>query len=1128
MRIIADLHIHSRFSRATSAKLTPPSLERWARIKGINLLGTGDCTHPRWLAELRDQLEEAEEGFYTLREAVRAGFDAGPARTEGLPLGNSPGPGGGVRFVLTGEISTIYKRGDKTRKVHHLIILPNFAAAGAFQTALERRGNIGSDGRPILGIDSRDLLALLLDTDDRAILIPAHIWTPWFSVLGAKSGFDSIEECYGDLTRRITAIETGLSSNPPMNWALAVLDRFSIVSNSDAHSPDKLGREATVFEMAPSYPSLRAALGNTGVETSPGIPGIVETVEFFPQEGKYHYDGHRKCGVCPDPKEAVSAGGLCPVCGKPLTRGVMGRVLELADRPVREDAPCPSGSGGTNRRPYRSLIPLKEILGELLETGTASKRVEAAYAGLIEKAGSELSLLMDMPPGEIGRLTCAGLSGEPLREAITRMRSGEVIITPGYDGEYGIIRVFPAGRRGNGKGGELFEIPPGEGTAGTGPGKPAARPDPGDDSPRPAGPGMGPPANHGSSPAAGEKPLVPDREQAGLLAYDGDQALIIAGPGAGKTAALTARIVRLIREGRDPAAILALSFTAKAAAELRDRITRAAGAEAAGKITAATFHSLCASILREQSGSRGIPRNFSILGEGDRQNLLAEICGESPGKRISPQGLGNYIEGRKRFLLLPGEDRINPGARGLDALAALAGEMGPPEGDAEKERLYGVYRDRLRAAAALDFDDLAAGTARLLAGHGDILLRCRDRFRFIFVDEYQDINFSQYALIRLLAPGRETAGQEGTGKRSLWVIGDPNQAIYGFRGSDKRFIGRFLTDYPGAAQFRLTKSFRCAAPIIAAAGRLVDTPLGGTRSEVSLFRSAYPTEKSEAEGIARRISRLIGGTTFFALDTRAAEGPAGNETAAELTSLGDCAVLLRAAALARPIVKALLDHGIPFDLTGDLPWWEEEPVKSLLALLRGALYPEDESPPEARLFRDRYLSRGNPSPAETVRLAWDLIGPAYKKAIPGSLDRLRDLAALHTDLPALLDTLKTSGPGEVPEPRREGVRIMTIHASKGLEFDQVFVAALEEGLLPFTLYEGKTVPEARIEEERRLLYVAMTRAKRGLYLSWARSRNYRGRKLTGVPSRFLESLGDLVPPARDERPIKRDPQPRLF
>jgi uncharacterized protein (TIGR00375 family) len=1161
MRIIADLHLHSHFSRATSPRLSPPFLDRWARIKGIGLLGTGDCTHPRWLGELRAQLEEGEEGLYVLKKKVRKDFDAGPALTEALP---NPGqsalsPAEAPRFVLTGEISTIYKRGDKTRKVHHLVLLPDFKAAAAFQTRLEQVGNIVSDGRPIIGIDSRDLLSLLLETDERAILVPAHIWTPWFSALGAKSGFDSIDECYRDLADRIPAVETGLSSNPPMNWALKSLDRFSIISNSDAHSPDKLGREATVFEMPLSYSGLGEALrqrsrGQTGGGKRGDRPRIIETIEFFPQEGKYHYDGHRKCGCYESPTEAAAGNGLCPVCGKPMTRGVMGRVLELADRPVDESAPCPPSSGKTNRRPYRSLIPLREMLGELLETGGASKKVMAAYTALIEKAGSEFSLLMDMSPGELTGLSCPGVPGELLAAAVTRMRSAQVFIEPGYDGEYGVIRVFPRGEKIlTGKEESLFPDMPGR--------EKGALPPPGEGKKSPRGKKKVLPRETGDRSG---KDFIPNEEQEQIISFEGSRARIIAGPGTGKTAVLAARIARLIRDGADPASILAMSFTVKAAEELRERIAKTAGAGAAGKVTAATFHSLCASILREQPANTGVPQNFRILDDSRRNTLLQELCGELPKSRhLNARTLGDYIETRKRFLLFPGEDKPQVD---LGGLSALAEDLGLPAGDKEKEGLYGLYRIRLRAGGDLDFDDLVAGTVRLFAARKELLSRYQKKFRYLFADEYQDINFAQYVLLRLLAPNSAGAGA-GAGAGALWVIGDPNQAIYGFRGSDKRFIDRFLTDYPEAARFRLSRSFRCAGPIIKAAGRLVDESLEGTESEVRLFRSSYPTEKSEAEGIARAISRLIGGTSFFALDSRivdpsprdggAEDGRAGNGGAGELAGLGECAILLRTISLAPPLVKALRDHGIPLELTGEIPWWEDEPVKSLLDLLRNIHEGADgRGQQKAGLkngsgnknFKDNVLSLGpvfsaaGKSPVEALRSAWNFMtqngtAPA-SKGKEDVLERLFNVASLYEDLPSFLDTLAMSGPEGIRELKPQGVRIMTIHASKGLEFDHVFVAALEEGLLPFTLFdkggektlkkgEGET-GNSRINEERRLLYVAMTRARRGLYLSWARQRNYQGRKLQGGPSRFLETLEEMVPLLRETREQKREGQLRLF
>ncbi|MDR0377408.1 MAG: UvrD-helicase domain-containing protein, partial [Spirochaetaceae bacterium] len=1128
MRVIADLHIHSRFSRATGKKLTPGYLDRWARIKGIGLLGAGDCTHPQWLAELREQLEEREPGLYALKERVRTEFDRGPALAEGLPT-----PAGDfLRFVLTGEISTIYKKGNAVRKVHHLIILPDFKAAASFQTRLEREGgNIRSDGRPILGIDSHDLLAMLLDTDERSLLIPAHIWTPWFSALGAQSGFDSIDECYGGLASRIPAVETGLSSNPPMNWALAALDRFAVVSNSDAHSPEKLGREATVFMMDLDYPSLYEALWSAGVSASdsarPAVPlrgngenRIVETIEFFPQEGKYHYDGHRNCGVYRNPQEAAASGGICPVCGKPMTRGVMGRVMELADRPVDETAPCPpEPRAAANQRPYRSLIPLPELLGELLEIGVTSKKVKAAYGALIEKAGSEFAVLLDMSAGDIAGLRCPGLSGELLAAAVARMRRGDVSITPGYDGEYGIIRAFPPGGKNRSWGEpDLFGGPDGftpsqanpgpgmEGAVSTGAAQEGKTHRGNEEAPPQVQPAAkGEPARFG---AAGF-PL--DRDQEAAVSYNGRYAVIIAGPGMGKTAAIAARIARLIYEGRDPASILALSFTVKAAAELGERIARMVSEKASARITAATFHSLCCALLREQSANAsaaasanaaaGAPGRFSVLSESGRDGILEEILKAAPGKPgLRLQGLGKYIESRKRFLLQPGEHLPRLGGREeaaspfLASLPELAGTFGLGKANPEKEALYGLYRQRLAEKALLDFDDLITETVRLLAGNPALLSKYRNRYRCILVDEYQDVNFAQYVLVRLLAPNVKEAGNE-TAFQELRVIGDPNQAIYGFRGADKRFLDRFTEDYPGAETFYLSRSFRCAGPIITAAGRLTGSRLAGTDQAVRLFRAGYPTEKSEAEGIARRIARLIGGTSFFALDSKVAgrntdtaektpeEGPAHG-----LTSLGECAVLIRAGALASPLTKALRDHGIPFDVTEERPWWEEEPVKTVLGRLR-------EQP-------GRYAGQ---SPAEAVQTAWEKADRdgVLKAALKGRgkrgnagedawyAGRLRALAGMYGSLGEFLDTLAVSESGDAGPVKQEAVRVMTIHASKGLEFDHVFVAGLEEGILPFTLYDGGAAGAGaadRTAEERRLLYVAMTRARRGLYLSWARTR----------------------------------------
>src|SRR5690349_23956487 len=368
MRFYADLHVHSKYSRATSRDLDLEHLAHWAARKGIAVVATGDFTHPAWAAELKQKLVPAEPGLFGLREDIAKGVAAT------LPAACRKA----VRFMLEVEISTIYKKGDKTRKVHHLIYAPDFATVDRISARLARIGNIASDGRPILGLDSRDLLEITLESGPGAYLVPAHIWTPWFAALGSQSGFDSIADCYGDLSEHIFAVETGLSSDPPMNWRVSFLDRYRLTSNSDAHSPGKLGREATAFDCEMDYFALRRAL-----ETGQGYVG---TVEFFPEEGKYHLDGHRKCEVRLTPKETLANGGHCPVCGEKVTIGVEHRVEVLADRSEAQALPPPTAGMVSN------FVPLPEILSELTASGAASRAVVRGYDQAIAKLGSELSI----------------------------------------------------------------------------------------------------------------------------------------------------------------------------------------------------------------------------------------------------------------------------------------------------------------------------------------------------------------------------------------------------------------------------------------------------------------------------------------------------------------------------------------------------------------------------------------------------------------------------------------------------------------------------------------------------------------------------------------------------------------
>ena len=438
MEYIGDLHIHSRFSMATSRDTTPEKLELSARKKGISLVGTGDFSHEGWRRELRERLEPAEEGFYRLKPEFR-----------------EPGSGawaaGNPRFVVSGEISSIYKKNGRTRKVHNVILLPSLEAADALSTRLEKIGNIHSDGRPILKLDCRDLLEMLLDVCPEGMMIPAHIWTPHFSLFGRMSGFDRIEECFEDLTPYVHALETGLSSDPDMNRQWSALDGYQLISNSDAHSPAKLGREATVFDTEFSYAGLSGA-----IQRGEGLSG---TIEFFPQEGKYFYDGHRKCGVCLSPREAEALNGVCPVCGKRLTMGVAHRIWELADRRdggetgsgIRREETVRAGSdtradkrwyigngsSGYSGAGFESLVPLPEVVSAVVGTSPVSKKVTALCSQMLHDLGTEFAILRTIPLENI-----RAAFGDPISHAIQNLRQKNVTAKPGFDGEYGKITVL--------------------------------------------------------------------------------------------------------------------------------------------------------------------------------------------------------------------------------------------------------------------------------------------------------------------------------------------------------------------------------------------------------------------------------------------------------------------------------------------------------------------------------------------------------------------------------------------------------------------------------------------------------------------------------------------------------------
>jgi len=413
MSFIADFHIHSHYSRATSPQCNALGLNKWGQIKGIKVIGTGDFTHPQWFNELQEKLEEAEPGLFKLKKQY-----AEEVKPE-VPLACWDE----MRYMLSTEISTIYSKNDRVRKIHSVVCAPSFESAAKINDELSKIGNLKADGRPILGLDCEELLKIVMDASPESMFILAHIWTPHFSVFGSASGFDSIDECFEDMVPHITALETGLSSDPAMNWLWSDLDRFTLVSNSDAHSPMKLGREANRLNTELDYYAMKEAVKR-------GDPNqFLETIEFYPEEGKYHYDGHRTCKVCLSPEETAKNKGLCPECGKKVTIGVCNRVKSLADRKNPELRP--------NRIPFRYLVPLTDILANLFGTSPNTKRVLNEYFTLVSELGNEFHILLDAPVPDIERV-----AGAQIATAIDKMRRGDIHIEPGYDGEYGKVQVF--------------------------------------------------------------------------------------------------------------------------------------------------------------------------------------------------------------------------------------------------------------------------------------------------------------------------------------------------------------------------------------------------------------------------------------------------------------------------------------------------------------------------------------------------------------------------------------------------------------------------------------------------------------------------------------------------------------
>ncbi|MEG2172536.1 MAG: UvrD-helicase domain-containing protein [Desulfovibrionaceae bacterium] len=1061
MQFTADLHIHSRFSRATSPRLTASHLRAWAMVKGVRVLGTGDITHPAWRAELREHLIRDEHtGLYHCAHYAPLAHE--------IPLMDTV-RGLEPLFLLQGEISSIYKRHGAVRRVHNVVFFPDLDAADRFCARLEGIGNLASDGRPILGLDCADLLELLKDTVPEAELVPAHVWTPWFALFGSKSGFDSVEACFGHMSPEIFAMETGLSSDPAMNRLWSHLDGYTLISNSDAHSGENLAREVNVFAGTPSYAGIFQALRRSPTADC----AYAGTVEFFPEEGKYHLDGHRACNVVLEPHEAMALNNICPVCGKPLTIGVLHRVLELADRAQ------PAVLAG--EAAFTSLVPLPELLGEILRVGAKSRKVAQHYAQLIGHFGSELDILNRIAESDLRQ------RWEALGEGIARMRRGEVIREGGYDGEYGTVRVFTpqevtsfqAGR----SRGSLLAL---ESLGGKGK---AARPDHGQKNARATQKVKAVPLpTQAPAPHTDISVIFPNTayspEQQAIIGADAQPLLVVAGPGAGKTRTLIGRIAHLLAQGIPARRILAVTFTRRAATELEDRL-RAQIQEAVVPL-ADTLHALALSVWHK------------------KYKYVPHILSEDMSHRVFALAQQGVPECTPRC------------ARQWEEQLSVAREtcVLPPELEACAER----YREYKHAHNWVDYTDLLEFWLRdLHEGAASVPAAPRTPWSHVLVDEVQDLSPLQLALVRALLPA------EGTG---FFGIGDPDQAIYGFRGAQPHIVRSLRNFWPALRCVPLGTSYRAAPAIVACASNLMQGrqecgPLRAhSQRPASLHLFTAPRADSEAQWVAGQIHYLLGDTSHTLADVHAVSTVAPH-THLERASCApaDIAVLVRLKVQIPPLKKALTQWGIPCAVPEQEGYWHHPLVALVLAQAAQQVQGAPPDVPVPARGEDetlimppcpKHVWRGGP-PALAVYLQhcapfdalfWE--DPAWKAVL-----KAWTTAAGWKGLLAHIHLMRDV---EMARNAAERVQILTLHAAKGLEFKAVFIPGLEEGLLPLdrqALYAasdtgGKFVQSR--DEERRLLYVGLTRASDAVFCSYAAQRTVYGRTLHLAPSSFLRDI----------------------
>ncbi len=1052
---IADLHIHSRYSRATSRDCTPEYLDLWARKKGIHIVGSGDFTHPAWREELKEKLEPAEDGFYTLKKEYRIADETAPDSF--LP-----------RFAITGEISSIYKKNGRVRKVHSLIVLPDLEAAEIVSKKLELIGNIHSDGRPILGLSCHDLLEILLELSQKSIYVPAHIWTPHFSLFGAFSGFDTVEECFEDLSPHIHAMETGLSSDPPMNWRISALDRYQLISNSDAHSPAKLGREANLLDIDLCYEGLRQA-----IEMGKGLCG---TIEFFPEEGKYHLDGHRKCKVCLTPQETEAYNGICPVCGRKITVGVSHRVEQLADREegyIRKEA-----------KRFESLVPLPEVIAASVGHSPESGSVQKEYRAMLQKLGAEFEILRTVPIEEI-----RSVSGYLISEGIGRLREGKVERIPGFDGEYGTIQLFRPDELSGAEGQMDFFDMIGIDIAETGKKKNTARKE-----------SLKPGAREKETAPAGEqkeqtkekKKVLKGTEDSGTegrkeeLNKRQEEAVcaaerriaVIAGPGTGKTKTLIAHLVYLLEERKaKPSEITAVTFTNHAAAEMRERLQKWLGGKRKLRgLQIGTFHAVCLEFLRRQG------LEFDILEEAD-----------------AAERAQNVIE---RLQL-----RIKP-AKFLEQLS-LKKSGAPTEEDAALAEAFAQYQRELESDRLMDFDDLLLQTEKRMecSEENRQLQEERTHFSYLLIDEFQDINPLQYRL----AKKWNERGKE------LFVIGDPDQSIYGFRGADSRCFDRLQTDYEDTRVISLAENYRSSPEILRAALEVISRNPGAERklhanaqSNARVRMIQAGSEMGEAIFIAKEINRLAGGIGMLE-----AHEAAENMQQRKVRGFDEIAVLYRTHRQGELLERCLRQEGIPYVVAGRESFLQDQTVRGSICFFRYLDHPDDHlrKKQAGKLLWSLEENEVSDAILEQTAEKWR---PLYQKKKPqkflelwmeemqlsghAAIQKLAGMTVFYKTMAEFLNALILGVESDLKRCAgrsytAEAVTLMTLHGAKGLEFPAAFLYGARKGSIPL---ESEKHP-SDAEEERRLLYVGMTRAKEELILT-----------SSGEESEFLSDLSEDI------------------